>query len=377
MNAYDYDIGIVGGGLAGLTAAVQLKKKGYAVALWEKNKYPFHRVCGEYISKESWNFLQSCGIDLQALQLPEINQLEVSAPGGSLLKAKLDLGGFGISRYWLDHLLYEEAKKQGVAMFDGCKVDQLYYQDNGFQILAGNHSIKVRLALGSFGKRSNIDLKWQRSFVAQKPNKLNNYIGVKYHIKTNLPGNTIALHNFKNGYCGVSKIDADQYCLCYLTTASNLQATGGIKEMEETVLFRNHHLQKIFEQSEFLFKSPVTISQVSFNRKELVYNRVPLAGDACGMITPLCGNGMSMAMHGGKIFSGLANDFLQQRISFDGMLDRYERIWNDQFAARLRVGRLIQANFGKEWQTDLFVSTLKCLPWLTNRIIKATHGQPF
>ncbi len=377
MNGHSYDIGIVGGGLAGLTAAIQLRRKGYAVALWEKNKYPFHRVCGEYISKESWDYLKSCGIDLDALKLPAINQLEVSAPNGALLKAKLDLGGFGISRYYLDYLLYEEAKKVGVTVFDGCKVDQLFYQDSGFQIIVGNNFFKVRLALGSFGKRSNIDVKWRRNFVDRKPDTLNNYIGVKYHIKTNLPGNTIALHNFKNGYCGVSKIEADQYCLCYLTTASNLQATGGIRAMEERVLFRNAYLRKIFEQSEFVFSDPVTISQISFNKKELVYNHIPLAGDACGMITPLCGNGMSMAMHSGKIFANLANDFLQQRISLNDMLSRYERIWNNQFAARLRVGRMIQANFGKEWQTDLFINALKHLPGLTSRIIKATHGQPF
>ncbi len=377
MSAYDYDIGIAGGGLAGLTVAIQLRKKGYAVALWEKNRYPFHRVCGEYISKESWDYLQSCGIDLHALRLPEINQLEVSAPGGSLLKAKLDLGGFGISRYYLDYLLYEEARKLGVAVFDGCKVDQLFYHDGSFQILAGSASLKVKLALGSFGKRSNLDVKWQRNFVAQKPNALNNYIGVKYHIKAPLPGNTIALHNFEKGYCGVSKIEADLYCLCYLTTAANLQAAGGIKEMEEAVLFRNGYLRKIFQQSQFVFESPVTVSQVSFSRKELVYNKVALAGDACGMITPLCGNGMSMAMHSGKIFTGLANDFLQQRISYDDMLSRYVKSWNAQFSARLRTGRLIQANFGKNWQTDLFVNTLNCLPWLTKRIIAATHGKPF
>jgi flavin-dependent dehydrogenase len=377
MSGYDYDIGIAGGGLAGLTAAIQLRKKGYAVALWEKNKYPFHRVCGEYISKESWNYLQSCGIDLPALELPEINKLEVSAPNGALLKSRLDLGGFGISRYRLDYLLYEEAKKVGVKVFDGCKVDLLCRREDGFEVTAGNNSVKLKLALGSFGKRSNIDVKWQRKFVVQKPNALNNYIGVKYHIKTDLRADTIALHNFKEGYCGVSKIEADQYCLCYLTTASHLQAAGGIRELEQTALYKNPHLRKIFEQSEFLFENPVTISQISFNVKEAVYAGVPLAGDACGMITPLCGNGMSMAMHAGKIFTGLANDYLQQRISLDNMLNRYTVAWRQQFAKRLRVGRVIQANFGKEWQTVVFINTLKRLPWLANSIIKATHGKPF
>ncbi|MCH5717616.1 NAD(P)/FAD-dependent oxidoreductase [Niabella hibiscisoli] len=377
MNGFDYDIGIVGGGLAGLTTAIQLRRKGYTVALWEKNKYPFHRVCGEYISKESWNYLQSCGIDLPALQLPMINKLEVSAPNGTLLKTKLDLGGFGISRYWLDNLLFEEAKRVGVAVFDGRKIDQLFRDNESFELYTGNDSFKVKLVLGSFGKRSNIDIKWHRKFVTQKPNALNNYIGVKYHIKADFPGDTIALHNFKDGYCGISKIEGDQYCLCYLTTAFNLQSAGGIKEMEQKVLFQNAHLRRIFKQSEFILSSPVTISQVSFNRKEIVYNNTPLAGDACGMITPLCGNGMSMAMHGGKIFTALADDFLQQRTSFENMLGLYEKAWNSEFSARLRMGRIIQANFGKEWQTDLFINILKYLPWLTARMIRATHGRPF
>lgn len=377
MSGYDYDIGIVGGGLAGLTAAIQLRKKGYAVALWEKNKYPFHRVCGEYISKESRGYLQSCGIDLPALQLPEIDRLQVSAPGGSLLKAKLDQGGFGISRFRLDHLLYEEAKILGVAVFDGCKVDQLTRGEQGFEVLTGTNSVKVKLAVGSFGKRSNIDVKWQRKFVVQKPGALNNYIGVKYHIKADLPADTIALHNFKDGYCGVSKIEADKYCLCYLTTASNLQAAGGIKELEQNILYRNPHLRKIFEQSEFLFTSPVAISQISFNVKEAVYREIPLIGDACGMITPLCGNGMSMAMHAGKIFTGFACDYLQQRISLGDMLNKYAGAWRQQFAGRLRMGRIIQANFGKEWQTAVFINALNRLPWLANSIIKSTHGKPF
>lgn len=377
MTGYHYDIGIVGGGLAGLTAAIQLRQRGYSVALWEKNKYPFHRVCGEYISRESWNYLLSCGINLSILKLPEISKLEVSAPDGSLLKANLDLGGYGISRYLLDYLLYEEAKKVGVDVFDCSKVSQLSAINRGFELITPDTSFKVKLALGCFGKRSNIDVKWQRAFIAQKPHALNNYIGIKYHVKTNFLSDTIALHNFKNGYCGISKIEEDKYCLCYLTTASNLQAAGSIAVMEKDILYKNPHLRNIFEQSEFLFESPVTISQISFSPKAVVYNGIPLAGDACGMITPLCGNGMSMAMHSGKIFTAFANDYLQQRITLDQMLNRYENAWRQQFSARLRIGRMVQANFGKEWQTRLFINTLKRLPGLTNRIIKATHGNSF
>ena len=57
-----YDVIIAGGGLAGLALSIQLGKAGHRVALFEKERYPYHKVCGEYISLESWNFLQELGL---------------------------------------------------------------------------------------------------------------------------------------------------------------------------------------------------------------------------------------------------------------------------------------------------------------------------
>lgn len=64
MNCKIYDIAITGGGLAGLSLAILQAKAGNSVVLFEKNSYPFHRVCGEYISLESWDFLESLGLPL-------------------------------------------------------------------------------------------------------------------------------------------------------------------------------------------------------------------------------------------------------------------------------------------------------------------------
>ena len=93
-----YDIAIVGGGLAGLAASIQLINKGYAVALFEKEQYTFHKVCGEYISFESWDFLISLGLPLPDMNLPVIKKLIVSSPDGNYLQHDLLPGGFGISR---------------------------------------------------------------------------------------------------------------------------------------------------------------------------------------------------------------------------------------------------------------------------------------
>ncbi|MCU0471065.1 MAG: FAD-binding protein, partial [Arcicella sp.] len=56
-----YDIIITGGGLAGLVSSIILAKAGKSVLVIEKKKYPFHRVCGEYISNETRPFLTSIG----------------------------------------------------------------------------------------------------------------------------------------------------------------------------------------------------------------------------------------------------------------------------------------------------------------------------
>src|SRR5947207_14254293 len=109
-----YDVAIIGGGLAGLALSIQCAKTGYRTILFEKEKYPFHRVCGEYISFESWNFLQELGIPLSDLSLPLIRRLQVSAPNGNFLEHPLPLGGFGISRYYLDDLLHQVAIKESL-----------------------------------------------------------------------------------------------------------------------------------------------------------------------------------------------------------------------------------------------------------------------
>ena len=75
-------------------------------------------------------------------------------------------------------------------------------------------------------------------------------------LKHHLPADTIALHNFKNGYCGISKIEDDKYCLCYLTTAQNLKENNNsIKEMEKNILYKNPFLKKIFSEAEFFLQN--------------------------------------------------------------------------------------------------------------------------
>lgn len=374
-----YDLAIIGGGLAGLALSIQSAKAGHKTILFEKEKYPFHKVCGEYVSLESWNFLEDLGIPLSQMNLPIIRRLLVTAPNGKELEKDLPLGGFGISRYKLDSMLAQVAGQHGVEVIDKTKIDEVNFKDEIFDLQAtGNISWRSKVVAGTFGKRSNLDVKWKRKFILQKRSKLNNYIAVKYHIRLTWPPDLIALHNFENGYCGISQIDGEKYCLCYLTTARNLELSGNsIAQMEKQILFKNPHLKKIFEQAEMLYPAPVTISQVSFSKKAQVQDHIIMIGDAAGMITPLCGNGMSMALHGSKIAFGQIHLFLQNKIPRWQMEEDYAKNWQKQFGSRLRTGRFIQTFFGSPFLSNMLISVLKPMPAVTSRLINATHGQPF
>ncbi len=373
-----YDVIIAGGGLAGLALAIQLARKGYDIGLIEKEQYPFHRVCGEYISLESWDFLQQLGVDLTALKVPLITKLEVSSVKGKILKRSLPLGGFGISRYLLDNILVKIARSEGVAVAENTRVNDMVFGEKEFTISTTKETYQAKIACGCFGKRSNIDVKWKRPFIVAAKNKLNNYIGIKYHVRGELPADTIALHNFKNGYCGVVKIEDDKYCLCYLTTAENLQqAKGSLEQLENIILSENPYLQKILTGCEKTLDSPVTISQISFNKKSQVEGHVLMIGDAAGMITPLCGNGMSMALHGSKIAAEQIDLFFKETISRQQLEASYTKAWQQKFAPRLRVGRQVQRLVTNPSLIHFFITIVKPFPFITAWLIRKTHGKSF
>lgn len=373
-----YDLAIVGGGLAGLALSIQIAKEGSRVILFEKEQYPFHRVCGEYISLESWDFLQRLGVDLESLNISHIKRLCVSAMNGNLFEQELPLGGFGISRYKLDHTLVQIAKQRGVMLYEQTRVNDIQFSEGSFSIESSKGNFKARVATGCYGKRSNLDIKWKRPFIVAKKNKLNNYIGIKYHIRHNFPNDLIVLHNFKKGYCGISKVEDDQYCLCYLTTADNLQnSENDIKKMEQTVLSANPHLKKIFDECKMVREEPVIISQISFDKKELIEDHTLMIGDAAGMITPLCGNGMSMALHASKIAAEQIQKFLNGTISRELMEQNYSSEWKENFESRLRTGRMLQRLFNNAWLTTLMIRIGGSFPGLIRTLVRKTHGRPF
>ena len=373
MNKQFLDVIIIGGGLAGLCNAIHLSKLGKKVLLIEKNEYPKHKVCGEYISNEVLPYLDFLEVNPFDFGAVRINKFQLSTTKSNIISAKLPLGGFGISRYTLDLALAEKAKENGVMILQDTVLDVTFLKDF-FQVETKQNSIFTsKIAIGAFGKRSLLDVKMGRNFIQKK----SPYLGVKIHVKGNFKEDLVALHNFKGGYCGVSKVENNAINLCYITNYATFKQYKNIEDFQEQVVFKNRFLKEIFQNSEAIFEKPLSISQISFETKKPVENHVLMCGDSAGMIHPLCGNGMSMAIQSAQLASKLILNYFNGEIETRKELEKqYIRQWNRKFSLRLKAGHFIAMLFRKDTIASVLLQILKKLPFLLPIIIKQTHGKP-
>lgn len=374
-----YDCAIIGGGVSGLTLALQLAQAGRTVVLFEKETYPFHRVCGEYISMENYDFLCRIGVPLAEMNLPKMTRFTVSSPTGEALHHPLDIGGLGITRYELDQLLARLAAQHGASIKQGTKVMDVVFANEQLTItVAGGATYRARTACGAWGKHANLDSKLNRSFL-ESSRRGRQFVAVKYHLQVpNFPRDLVEMHNFKDGYCGLSPVPGGLTNCSYISDVRNLRAHGNsVAEMERQVLMQNPLLRPYLQEAQRAGKPPIVISQITFRERSTVEAHVLLLGDAAGTIAPLAGNGMSMGMNASFLLYGLLLDYLDGRISRAELEQQYTHAWRRLLLLRITAGRLIHQFFGRPALTTLAIRFLKRIPGLTNQVLKLTHGKSY
>jgi flavin-dependent dehydrogenase len=217
-----------------------------------------------------------------------------------------------------------------------------------------------------------MDVKLERTFI----NNRSPFVAVKTHLKGYFPDDLVALHNFTGGYCGVSQVENGNLNVCFIANYKSFQPYKNIESFQQEVLYKNPHLKTIFENALPVFEKPLSISQISFSNKSTVEDHILMCGDAAGMIHPLCGNGMAMAIHSAKIASELIIDFFNAKIKTRQELETaYVQQWNAAFKKRIATGRILQTFFGKDNLARAVMYGLTHIPGALPVIIRQTHGK--
>lgn len=372
------DVIVVGGGLAGTHAATVLAQRGQRVLLLEAEKYPRHKVCGEFLSPECSALFAETGFleRLHALNPAPIRTVRLTAPNGVAWHSEFPAPAFGVSRYALDAALAAYAQAQGVEVCDGARVSGIAGSlRDGFTVMArgaqGVQTFTGRGVIAAHGKRSNLDRVLQRAFLRlSQP-----YIGLKRHFAgPALPGH-IDLHIFGGGYCGMSQVEGGATNVCLLVRQDVFQraAQGETEQFIRWMHEQNPALGAWLAQAAPLLPEWLSIGQVPFVPKTLLEGDVLMAGDAAGMIAPLAGDGMAMALHSGKLAADALALYLDGQLEAEAAKQQYVEAWKRHFRGRLQLGRVLQAIMLRPALLTPGLRLMNLLPALGNLLLTQTR----
>lgn len=351
MSEQQFDVAVIGGGLAGCSAAIRLAQHGKSVVLCEAQSYPHHKVCGEFLSPECGVLLNELGLTaaLQATKPAQIQSASIIAPNGTTWTTAFPVASIGISRYALDNLMAERAIDCGVNVRTTTTVTDVQGNlDGGFRVsirnALGQQTINAKTVIGAQGKRSNIDRKLERDFF-KKPQP---FMGLKAHFRGSLPAGELHLYPFNGGYCGMSEIENGLINVCLLVRQDIFQSANqpSPASVDQFILWmsqQNPELGKWLNSAERIYESWLCISQIPFVSKQVVINDILMAGDSAGLIAPIAGDGMGMALQTGLMAADMLERYLNNQISAVEVRGQYSKLWWRTFGVRLRLSRVLQA----------------------------------
>lgn len=372
-----YDALVIGGGLAGCSTAFQLAQRGYDVCLVEESTYPRHKLCGEFLSPEAQSPFRRLGI-LDAVHeagASAIDRTLLSAPNGTTTQHALPETALGLSRCQLDRLLFQRACAAGADGRPGTRATTVQGSlEDGFAVEAGAETLEARLVFGAHGRRERLDRTLNRPFLDQRTP----YVAFKAHYagpSATALESTIELHSAAGGYCGLSPVEDDRVNVCWIGRTDALKEVGGTpKAMLAEQLRQNPVLDDRLQGLSRVSDRFEAVSQVPLMPKSRFAGDVCMIGDAAGMIAPLCGDGMAMALHTADLVTPLASAVLDGRRAASAFRTAYREAWTSAFGRRMRLGRWIHAAAFHPGAARLLVQSFQLLPPLARWLIRTTRG---
>lgn len=370
------DVAVLGAGIAGSSLAKSLADLGYETVLIDRNHFPRHKVCGEFLSPESRSMLNTLGLHgvVESLQPVLINRTRLIISSGNTLEIPLPSAALGVSRFLLDSTLHRAASSSGVHVQTATTVTSVLPSDRGFIIHAKqgevSHTYRARAVIAAWGANCRSGLPGHQPVGSVK----NAYIGVKSHFSGIEMEPVVELYFFDGGYLGISPIEGG------LVNVAALLKREAFRTSEKSILGlidaacdRNPSLYRKLRNAVPVHGTQTAVAPVHLNRKPLAWDIVPNVGDAAIMIPPLCGDGMSMALRSALLCAPLADQYLRGAISLSRWQQEYSQSIRREFKGPMKWGRRLQRLFGVPVLPRVLLYAAQLAPELAFGLVKATR----
>jgi flavin-dependent dehydrogenase len=376
-----YEVVVIGGGPAGSTTAHYLANTGFDICLIEKKIFPRETLCGEFLSAEVINNINRLNLSegFYELNPNPINSFRFFNKRGDYISSALKFSAYGLKRSLFDNFLLTAAAKKGVEIIQPAEVKSVIKSGDEFFIEAYKENEKIeiisRIVVASYGRQNMLDKYLHRPFAEEKT-RLN---GIKFHVKkkylNNYRPDEIQIYAGDGIYCGVNLIDEDIITLCFLEDRSNYNFS--VRERLITLMETNKSFKKLLSSDfENVIKElPVYgTGNIYFGRRNVVEKGIYMVGDAAGVIAPLAGDGIGMAMDSGSLLSSVLTNQKNSNLSNLETQRFYNYEWNNLFKKRLIIAKLIQEFVLRNKLNYLGFSMVKLFPPVLNYCIYATRN---
>jgi menaquinone-9 beta-reductase len=272
------DVLVVGGGPAGLAAAIAASLKNFHVAVVESRKPPINKPCGEGLLPEAVSALRRLGINLDSGVGYPFEGFRFSDQTSSV-SARIPRGqAFGLRRTALHQLLIDRATEAGVSLLWGTRISR--FDSHGACV--NGHFTPCKWLIGADGQHSSV-----RQFAglgSRRPGP--SRFGFRRHFAIAPWTNFVEVHWGERSQMIVTPTGAGEICISLFVDDSRMRMDRALKQFPE-VASRLRGVRPLSSEA-----GAVT----SFSRAPTVIRgNVALVGDAGCTVDAVSGQGLSLA----------------------------------------------------------------------------------
>lgn len=373
------DVAIIGGGPAGAAAAIETARAGLRAGIWDRDRFPRDKVCGEFISSEALPFLDR-EIPQTAVRGAVIRCAEFVSSSGLRRRFPLPHPARGLSRRLLDAALWKSAECAGVETHEGESVQRVRklipnrMQDGSWEIESAAGNVRAaKMLIVTCGRWWRIE-GLASPALRNCPEKPGDWMGAKAHFAGVQARSCVEMYFFRGGYCGLAPVEDNACNICCMVRRDRVrECSEKVQEDFAAWLAQISRLPALESRLEGAAQiSPVaTTAPVQPARRAATQNGALMAGDASGFLDPFTGDGISLAVHSGWLAARTVARSLSEGFGDERAAVIYGRNLTRAVKRSYRIAtvarRLLQ---GPDWVQRVATAPL---PWIGMRLVRETR----